>query len=94
MHVKPDANGAASRKALALNGCAGGRDEPKGMVSLASAREVPALAHAAEIKAISLGNGKRAGYAGESCTSCGSIRVRRNGTCVVCEDCGTTSGCS
>ena len=37
---------------------------------------------------------RRAGYTGESCGSCGSIRVRRNGTCVVCEDCGTTSGCS
>src|SRR5690606_23748272 len=37
---------------------------------------------------------RRAGYTGESCSSCGSIRVRRNGTCVVCDDCGTTSGCS
>ncbi len=37
---------------------------------------------------------RRAGYTGESCGSCGSIRVRRNGTCIVCEDCGTTSGCS
>jgi ribonucleoside-diphosphate reductase alpha chain len=37
---------------------------------------------------------KRAGYTGESCATCGSVRVRRNGTCVVCEDCGTTSGCS
>ena len=37
---------------------------------------------------------KRAGYTGGSCSSCGSVRVRRNGTCVVCEDCGTTSGCS
>ena len=37
---------------------------------------------------------RRAGYTGESCGSCGSIRVRRNGICIVCEDCGTTSGCS
>ncbi|MBI5646157.1 MAG: vitamin B12-dependent ribonucleotide reductase [Ignavibacteriae bacterium] len=34
------------------------------------------------------------GYTGEMCTSCGSSRVKRNGTCTVCEDCGTTSGCS
>ena len=37
---------------------------------------------------------RRAGYTGDNCASCGSMRVRRNGTCVVCEDCGTTSGCS
>jgi ribonucleoside-diphosphate reductase alpha chain len=35
-----------------------------------------------------------AGYTGESCLSCGSLRVRRNGTCMLCDDCGTTSGCS
>jgi len=34
------------------------------------------------------------GYTGEMCSNCGSARVKRNGSCVVCEDCGTTSGCS
>jgi len=34
------------------------------------------------------------GYTGEQCPNCGSIRVKRNGSCTVCEDCGTTSGCS
>ncbi|MBL0175160.1 MAG: vitamin B12-dependent ribonucleotide reductase [Ignavibacteria bacterium] len=37
---------------------------------------------------------KAQGYTGEMCSSCGSSRVKRNGTCTVCEDCGTTSGCS
>jgi len=37
---------------------------------------------------------KLAGYTGDSCGSCGSMRVRRNGTCTVCDDCGATSGCS
>jgi ribonucleoside-diphosphate reductase alpha chain len=37
---------------------------------------------------------RMAGYTGDSCSSCGSMRVRRNGTCTVCDDCGTTSGCS
>jgi ribonucleoside-diphosphate reductase alpha chain len=36
----------------------------------------------------------RIGYTGEQCSSCGSIRVKRNGSCTVCEDCGATSGCS
>ncbi len=34
------------------------------------------------------------GYTGESCRECGSMKVRRNGTCTLCEDCGSTSGCS
>lgn len=34
------------------------------------------------------------GYTGEQCLSCGSMRVKRNGACTVCEECGSTSGCS
>lgn len=31
---------------------------------------------------------------GETCSNCGSNRMVRNGTCKVCKDCGTTTGCS
>lgn len=31
---------------------------------------------------------------GESCSTCGSNHLVRNGTCKVCKDCGTTTGCS
>lgn len=31
---------------------------------------------------------------GEICSNCGSDRMIRNGTCKVCRDCGTTTGCS
>ncbi|MEG0680820.1 MAG: vitamin B12-dependent ribonucleotide reductase [Eubacterium sp.] len=31
---------------------------------------------------------------GEVCSQCGSDRMVRNGTCKVCMDCGTTTGCS
>lgn len=34
------------------------------------------------------------GYTGESCGTCGSMRVKRNGSCTVCEACGNTTGCS
>ena len=37
---------------------------------------------------------KSLGFTGEQCTSCGSLRVKQNGSCTVCVDCGTTSGCS
>lgn len=31
---------------------------------------------------------------GEVCPNCGSDRLRKNGTCKVCEECGATTGCS
>ncbi len=37
---------------------------------------------------------KAQGYTGEKCSNCGSMKMRRNGTCMLCEDCGTTTGCS
>lgn len=34
------------------------------------------------------------GYTGDECPDCGGLRMRRNGTCTLCEDCGATTGCS
>ncbi|MEM4158200.1 MAG: hypothetical protein QXH71_00470, partial [Candidatus Anstonellaceae archaeon] len=37
---------------------------------------------------------KALGYSGDQCPSCGSMKMKRNGTCLVCLDCGETTGCS
>ena len=34
------------------------------------------------------------GYEGDSCPSCGSFTLIRNGTCMKCDTCGETTGCS
>ena len=34
------------------------------------------------------------GYVGDACSSCGNFTLVRNGTCLKCDTCGTTSGCS
>jgi ribonucleoside-diphosphate reductase alpha chain len=34
------------------------------------------------------------GYVGDPCTSCGNFTLVRNGTCLKCDTCGTTTGCS
>ena len=34
------------------------------------------------------------GYEGESCRECGQFTLVRNGTCLKCDTCGSTSGCS
>jgi len=36
----------------------------------------------------------RARFSGESCRNCGGVRLRRSGSCLVCEDCGESGGCS
>jgi len=34
------------------------------------------------------------GYEGDACTECGNFTLVRNGTCLKCDTCGSTSGCS
>ena len=34
------------------------------------------------------------GYEGDSCEECGNFTLVRNGTCLKCDTCGSTSGCS
>jgi len=37
---------------------------------------------------------KLQGYTGSICSACSSLKMKRNGSCEVCLDCGATSGCS
>jgi ribonucleoside-diphosphate reductase alpha chain len=37
---------------------------------------------------------KLQGYEGEACGECGNYTLVRNGTCMKCNTCGATSGCS
>ena len=34
------------------------------------------------------------GYEGDACGECGNFTLVRNGTCMKCVTCGSTSGCS
>jgi ribonucleoside-diphosphate reductase alpha chain len=37
---------------------------------------------------------KAKGYEGEMCGECGHFSLVRNGTCMKCDTCGSTTGCS
>ncbi len=37
---------------------------------------------------------KGLGFTGGQCSACGSMKVKQNGSCQVCIDCGETTGCS
>ncbi len=39
-------------------------------------------------------NGKRQRYEGEACPECANFTLVRNGTCLKCDTCGSTTGCS
>ena len=34
------------------------------------------------------------GYEGDQCGECGNMTLVRNGTCLKCDTCGSTTGCS
>ncbi|HHY83383.1 MAG TPA: vitamin B12-dependent ribonucleotide reductase [Clostridiales bacterium] len=73
----------------------GDDDEP-----LLSARDLVTATYYEAVPAADLTNESHTGEEqgeriyGETCASCGSTRLRRNGTCKVCEECGATTGCS
>jgi ribonucleoside-diphosphate reductase alpha chain len=70
--------------------------EPDMKVSPATALETlpwqkpDARAQAAEKRA----EAKAQGYEGEACGECGNFTLVRNGTCMKCNTCGSTTGCS
>ena len=47
-----------------------------------------------EIERERLVEARMRGYEGDACPSCGNFTLVRNGTCLKCETCGTTTGCS
>jgi ribonucleoside-diphosphate reductase alpha chain len=50
------------------------------------------LARMEQIKAIQVARAK--GYEGDACPSCGALTLVRNGSCLKCNSCGATTGCS
>ncbi len=77
----PGAQGYASAGATALRG------EPAGSSALvAGLAASPAADRRVEARI--------KGYVGEACPECGNFTMVRNGTCLKCETCGGTTGCS
>ena len=74
---------AACRRAWAYCRCDGG---PQAMTLNGRADQPPPKQTAAMAR--------EQGFTGEACGGCGSMRVVRNGSCLLCRSCGQTSGCS
>jgi len=48
----------------------------------------------AERQTISIEQARQSGFEGDPCPECGQLMMVRNGTCLKCMACGTTTGCS
>jgi ribonucleoside-diphosphate reductase alpha chain len=87
---------AASGPRAEISGTAALKSEPEQKLSPAQALEyrtdprANAKAAAAEKRA----EAKAKGYEGEACGECGNFTLVRNGTCLKCDTCGGTTGCS
>ncbi|MBV5270848.1 MAG: vitamin B12-dependent ribonucleotide reductase, partial [Afipia sp.] len=53
-----------------------------------------AATHATPSKAERRAEAKARGYEGDMCTECSNFTLVRNGTCMKCDTCGSTTGCS
>ena len=95
------AHGATSRAADALEGAVALKQEAQHDLSPTEKLEAlqwskagaPPQA-AAPSKAERRAEAKAKGYEGEMCGECGNFTLVRNGTCMKCDTCGSTTGCS
>jgi ribonucleoside-diphosphate reductase alpha chain len=94
-----EGQGGGSLKVTALRNAAATalKSEPEAKLSPAEKLEVREADPAAQAKAAA--SEKRAearakGYEGEACGECGNFTLVRNGTCMKCDTCGSTTGCS
>jgi ribonucleoside-diphosphate reductase alpha chain len=63
-------------------------------VSLAAELRAGTALGAPEARIEQIHAARMKGYEGDSCGECGNFTLVRNGTCLKCETCGGTSGCS
>ncbi len=93
--VMPRVATAAASPAHALQMRVGESVGATAATSLAEAPTVMAYEPAAPVRAMDRRTEARIkGYEGDSCGECGNFTMVRNGTCLKCDTCGSTSGCS
>ena len=98
-----DDNGLGPRAATNVTAFAGAatalKAEPEPKVSPTEKLEarldtVDARAHAKAAASEKRAEARAKGYEGEACSECGNFTLVRNGTCMKCDTCGSTTGCS
>jgi ribonucleoside-diphosphate reductase alpha chain len=81
-------------------GSAALKSAPEQVQRLSPAQALDSLAwsdariHARQAAAEKRAEARAKGYEGEACGDCGNFTLVRNGTCLKCDTCGSTTGCS
>jgi ribonucleoside-diphosphate reductase alpha chain len=65
-----------------------------GTLAFAAAATIAAEGSAKDARLEQIRTARMKGYEGDSCGECGNFTLLRNGTCLKCDTCGATSGCS
>jgi ribonucleoside-diphosphate reductase alpha chain len=91
--------GASNVTALNVSGATALKaSEPEAKLSPTQALEAlnwgDARSHAKQAAAEKRAEARAKGYEGEACGECGNFTLVRNGTCMKCDTCGSTTGCS
>jgi ribonucleoside-diphosphate reductase alpha chain len=92
------ASGTSKVTALHAAGATALKSEPETKLSPTQALEAlnatDARAHARAAASEKRAEARAKGYEGEACSECGNFTLVRNGTCMKCDTCGSTTGCS
>jgi len=72
----------------------GGSNPVGDMVSAIGASLTIQTMSSRDLQAKRAAEARMKGYEGDACGSCGNFTLVRNGTCMKCNTCGSTSGCS
>jgi ribonucleoside-diphosphate reductase alpha chain len=94
-----DRGGVTRITALHSSGATALKAEPQSKLSPAQQLEhridvQDAKAHAKAAASEKRAEARAKGYEGEACGECGNFTLVRNGTCMKCDTCGSTTGCS
>jgi ribonucleoside-diphosphate reductase alpha chain len=84
--------GRLPQELMVLQGGAAGFGETAAAFQAASMTSTAALATVSAADART--KAKLQGYTGDACGECGNYTLVRNGTCLKCNSCGSTTGCS
>jgi ribonucleoside-diphosphate reductase alpha chain len=64
------------------------------MYAKKTVREAEVTVRSGRSEADRMAEARLRGYEGEACRECANFTLVRNGTCLKCDTCGSTSGCS
>jgi ribonucleoside-diphosphate reductase alpha chain len=94
---EPSARGVGGN-VTAFSGATALKAEPETALSpteqLEQINRQDAVTHARSAAAEKRAEARAKGYEGEACGECGNFTLVRNGTCMKCDTCGSTTGCS